>query len=421
MSDSGEILHRSSAEAGLARGDMAVQKKIDFPFAVVANAGSIMALSIMRSLGRQGVPISAVFGKNSHSSLASHSVRFSKFITEKHGFDESDYEGNLVSALMETGFPLKTKAVLFPVTDQDMIVVSANRAALRKYYHILMPPHDLIEILLHKERFYEFAYRNDLPVPQTFLPSEADDIQDISSRISYPCIIKPTWRTKKWIAIHGNQKVLIADDPEKLCRIFDELFPRFNHLTVQEIITGEEENILCSFTYLDVNSIPLNMFVCRKIRQYPPYYGDTSVAESIFSREIVELTENICKKLGLSGYVSIEFKKDSRNDSYKIMEITVGRINRQAGLADSLGINIPYTWYAYQLGLPTDKTPDYVAHQKWVSEFNEVRAFPRYFRNGYNILKWFRSYRNIKRFELLAKDDLKPALMALPSLVMSRD
>ncbi|MFO7604842.1 MAG: hypothetical protein R6W72_00875 [Desulfurivibrionaceae bacterium] len=316
-------------------------KRDDLNYAVVANASSIMALSLIRSLGRSKVRVVAVFCRKRAARLGFHTVRHSKFIWEKHDFEENNYETNLLSSLVEIGLSFTKKAVLFPVTDHDMLIVSANRTTLGQYFHIFMPTHKMVETILHKELFYEFASLHGLPIPKTFMPTEVHDIERISADIKYPCIIKPTWRTAEWIKAYGNQKVLIAESADRLKDLFYKTFKIFNKLTIQEIVDGTEKNILCSFAYFDAHSKPLAMFMCRKIRQYPPFFGDTAIAESIYNEKIASLTMEICRKLELVGYASIEFKKDTRSDSYKIMEITIGRINRQAGLADSLGDKYP--------------------------------------------------------------------------------
>lgn len=387
--------------------------------AVIVNADNIMALSAIRSLGRQGIPVIAIFGKRNFFEQYSRIIRSSRFISKIYYFYENNYENNLVSQLIKTGRSLGSKAVLFPVSDYDMIIISSNRELLEEFYHILMPPHDMLETLLHKELFYKFSNKNNLPIPRTFFPAEINDIENIAEKVNYPCIIKPSWRDDLWIKTYKNKKVLVVENSRELKQTFHKTFSLFRKLVVQDIISGPENNILCTFTYLDIHSETLGIFVCRKIRQFPPYYGNTALAESVLDEKVIDLTKSICKQLGLVGYVSIEFKKDEKDNSYKIIEITPCRLNRQAGLADALGVNIPNIWYCYLLKKPIPQINSYKTHCKWMSEVNEMRALPFYLKDVWkNILRWLRSYKNIKQFEVLAKDDLMPSLMLLLLLLL---
>lgn len=135
--------------------------------AVVVNANNIAALLPIRVLGRKGIPVTCVFGRGNLDQYASV-VRSSRFISKTQIFDESDYERNVIECLREMGQSCGRKAVLFPTSDLDMIIVSANRHLLEEYYHLLMPSHALLSNLLNKNWFYPFAEARGIPVPKTF-------------------------------------------------------------------------------------------------------------------------------------------------------------------------------------------------------------------------------------------------------------
>jgi predicted ATP-grasp superfamily ATP-dependent carboligase len=110
------------------------------------------------------------------------------------------------------------------------------------------------------------------------------------------------------------------------------------------------------------------------------------------------------------GYASIEFKRNSDDGCYKILEITPSRLNRQVGLADAAGMNIPYIWYCHQVG-KTLEVKDYNLATRWLSEVNDFRALSEYIRaKEYTLKTWINSYRGIRSCEVFAKDDLNPLL-----------
>jgi len=382
--------------------------------AVVVNANNIAALLPIRALGRKGIPVTCVFGRGNLDQYAPV-VRSSRFISKTQMFDESDYEQNVIECLLKIGRTCREKVVLFPASDLDMIIISANRHVLEPYYHLLMPSHVLLSNLLNKDWFYPFAEATGIPVPRTFHIHREGDIDTVARKLAYPCIVKPAWRDEAWQTQYGNQKVLIANSANELRLTFRGLYDRFEELAVQEIIQGGECNIICSFTYLNENSEPLGIFTSAKIRQFPPHFGNSSLVQQVKEPKVVQMTIQICKQLGLVGYVSIEFKKDDRDGAFKVIEITPCRFNRQAGLSDVTGLCLPYVWYCHLLKRPIQhviKNSDCA----WVSEVNEVRAFWEYWRSGeYTIAEWVRSYKHVALFEVFAKDDPLPFMMLLPS------
>jgi hypothetical protein len=75
----------------------------------------------------------------------------------------------------------------------------------------------------------------------------------------------------------------------------------------------------------------VGIFTSRKIRQFPPHFGNSSLVQHVHEPKVVELTAQICWQLGLVGYVSIEFKQDARDGAFKIIELTpVASIARPA-------------------------------------------------------------------------------------------
>jgi D-aspartate ligase len=164
---------------------------VKFP-AVIVNASNPMALHVIRTLGKRGIPIHAVFGKSKFPGSYFYAIKSSRFISWRYYFTTENYEANLIACLMRIGRNLNLKAVLFPATDMDMIVISRHRRLLEEYYFLFMPPHSIIQKLSDKNQFYKFAKDKKLSVPNTYYPHGLKDIDRIVSSIKYPCILKPS-------------------------------------------------------------------------------------------------------------------------------------------------------------------------------------------------------------------------------------
>ncbi|HKJ30363.1 MAG TPA: hypothetical protein VKA34_00990 [Balneolales bacterium] len=384
--------------------------------AVVVNSNNPMALGVIRGLGRCCIPIFAVFGTSKSNNLFHYIVKSSRFITKKYFFSEDNYESNLLECLFSIGKDLDQKAALFPVSDIDMEIISKNREKLSYYFLFKMPSHETNNMLLNKHLFYNYAIQHKISIPRTFLPEDPTEIFSIAREVRYPCIIKPSWRKANWFKIYGSKKVIIIHSIRELVQNFNRSIDLFENCIIQEIIPGDETNIFCSFTILDENSDPLCLFICKKIRQHPPHFGNTSMAQSVWNPIVADITRKVSKKLHLKGYINIEFKKDPKDATFKILEITPTRINRQAGISIAAGINIFKIWYDSLTKKELKYTDTYSLGVKWISEVAELQSFFEYLRNQeYNIFRWIKTYRNVKGFEILSKDDLLPFICVFPS------
>jgi len=136
------------------------------PPAVVLGLGSITGLQTARILAGHRVPVIGVAKERNHfaSTRVCDRVIYSDTTTDE-----------FVGALETLGPTLATKAVLVPCTDLTVLMVSRNRERLASWYHVVLPDADVVELLMHKHTFYEYAQREGFRVPRTlFLESRAD-------------------------------------------------------------------------------------------------------------------------------------------------------------------------------------------------------------------------------------------------------
>jgi predicted ATP-grasp superfamily ATP-dependent carboligase len=381
--------------------------------AVVVNADSVMALGVVRALGRHHVPVIGLFRRASGFRKGRALVCASRYLETGADFDGPNYETALVAALLCTAAKTRDRPVLFPVSDRDMITISRVRDVLEPHYRLLLPPHDLLETLLAKERFAARAEALGLPVPRSFAIGSLRDAEIALDQSALPCVIKPSWRDGPWHRAHGDEKLLVAHTRDELHAGLQNALRLSPRLVVQELVDGPESEIVCSFAYLDEDGRMLELAACRKLRQHPPGFGNTALAESIPASEVEALTRDVCAKLGVVGYVSIEFKRDVVDSQLKILEVTPARLNRQAAVAELGGADLAWTWYRHLTGARGD-SPIPRPGLRWASELNELRALPTYRRApGWSAWAWLASFRRVRRFEILASDDPGPAL-ALP-------
>lgn len=296
----------------------------------------------------------------------------------------------LIACLLALRERLDRPAVLFPSGDLSLQHISDAREQLGDAYLLPFPDKRLVDLILDKTRFYRFAVDAGVDIPTTLFPSNADELAERSHALRYPCVIKPAvagiaWRRKGW-------KIILARTREELLHEYATAAVVEPALVVQEVIEGPDSALHFSLTFADAGSECVAMFTGRKLRQHVPRYGISSLAESRWYPAIDEMTRDILRRIGYTGYASIEFKQDARNGRYYVMEVT-GRTWYPHALSELCGLNLPWLAWASLTGAPLPPLPVQREGVKWVDEVNDLRSAYHYFRSGELTLReWLRSY-----------------------------
>jgi len=162
--------------------------------------------------------------------------------------------------LVKIGESLNSKAVLVYGDDATLLAISRHRGKLDKHYSFLMPGAEMVEDVVDKFRFDALAERLGLPVPRTILSSEIRTVNDITERISLPCVLKPSlhigWRQSRAIqeVTKMPQKVLHAESLEELTLLHEKMRQFTPDFVVQEYVPGGPDCIYSFHAYYNRQS-----------------------------------------------------------------------------------------------------------------------------------------------------------------------
>src|SRR5207249_9127600 len=95
-----------------------------------------------------------------------------------------------------------------------------------------------------------------------------------------------------------------------------------------------------------VDGAPVVEFTSRKVRLAPPDFGFPTAVVSAPVPEVVGPGRRIVAAMGIEGFANVEFKRDARDGSYKLMEVN-GRPNMSGALAVRCGIDFPLIAYRH--------------------------------------------------------------------------
>lgn len=384
--------------------------------AVVIPADRTATLGIARSLGRRGI---SVYGIDVDPWAIGMASRYLRPCPLPNSDDSDDTR---LQCLMDLGKKLGDKAVLFPVRDDDVLLCSRAREELARYYLYVMPDHATVENLLTKDGLDKVARGCQVQAPRTFQPRDEAELVALLDQLPYPVILKPAFSTS-WLRpeiismlrdspLSNPPKVALCPDREQLLRTYRQIAVYDPRMIVQEVIPGEDERLLYCCFYLDRQSRPLAIFSGRKLRVLPIGFGSATYVRSIRDQELEEVSLRLLSGVKYQGLGGVEFKQDSRDEQYKIIEF-----NARFGMWDALsircGVDIPYIAYCDAQGLPVQAQRDYREGVIWVDLQRDARAFLMYRqRQPMSLGHWLRSLRGEKDWAIYSRDDWKPALMA---------
>lgn len=363
-------------------------------------SGSTHGLGVVRSLGRQGVPVDVVSFDRRDVATSSRFVR--DVIRAPHPDDEAAFLAVLLDAADR-----RPGALLVPASDAALGLVARHKPRLEDAGLIVASDgEDVTETLLNKARTFALASSAGVPGPATFTPSDEEDVRRFCASAEFPAVLKPelshVYRQLvgvKWTRLESTDDAVRA---YAVARSLD------LEVVLQELIPGDE---LCGAVYNSYfwDGEPLVEFTSRKIRNSPPDTGSPSVVVSEWIPEVAEQGRRLLQAAKFSGYSCTEFKRDPRDGEYKVMEVNA-RHNLSSLLATRCGLNFPWMQYQHLVDGVVPEQRDYEQGVYWIDITRDIRNVRHYLgRPGYSVGRFLTPYRRSRVFAVLDSHDIGPA------------
>lgn len=374
--------------------------------------GSQGDLSVVRTLGREGVPVVVV------SEYRDNPARSSRYTTRFHVCPEltrDDEKG--LKFLLDLATAEPDPPVLFPTADPDLAMVDRLREPLKERYRLFISRPDLIAAFTDKGRFYDFATAKGFPIPHTIVPRDARDVRRVSESLRFPLIVKPLvpqdWTTPEIKRIVDDKKAVRVDSLAALERLYEAISPHNSRLLIQEYVHGRDDRLYSVHVCVGRAGTPLGVFSGQKIRTYPTYAGIGCFVRSVLVPELVELSLDLLQRVNYTGLALLQFKKDERTGQFKLLEINP-RASSWNLLAYACGVNLPFLAYCDSVGRAAQPAPQQTEGRRYLFLEHDVRAFLDYRRHGdWTLFAWLRSLIGRNVYQYLAWDDLAPFLHSL--------
>jgi D-aspartate ligase len=373
--------------------------------------GDQRALGAVRSLGRRGVPVWVV--RSAHDRGLAGMSRFSGRDLIWPDDDEGHDERRLSFLLELCDREGLDSWTLFPTADVTAAFVARRHAELGARFHLTTPDWSSFRWAHDKRLTYDLAAKLDVPYPYTFSPRSAQEVQDFAG--AFPAILKPA--TKPRLDLPHTKAWPVRDRAELLTR-YAEIAPLAEPgaLMIQELIPGPGGQF--SVAALCEDGKPVVIAVAERVRQYPKDFGrSSSYVETVDQPEVETLGRRLLAALRLDGLVEVEFKRDRRDELYKLLDINIRvwgwhTIGARAGL--------DFTYVAWRLANGQEPSPVQAPPGlRWLRVTDVPVAFQEITSGRLSVRTYLRTLISPHERAVAALDDPFPALLEVPMVALS--
>ena len=374
-------------------------------------------LSLVRALGRGNIPVAVT------TSERQSKVGFSRYcvavVPTPSWVDDPEAA---LAAVIAWSEQQREPPVLFYQGDHDLLAASRGRERMAGHLRCVLPPAELVENLVDKQRFAAFAERRKLPVPLTRTLCRGKALADELGRWDrFPCVLKPATRSPRFAEVGQGQKALRLESRSELEGLLRVIETYESDFVVQAAIEGGEDRIVSYHAYVRPGGQVMAEFTGRKLRTAPRLYGFSTYIEITNDDEVRRLGRSLLEKLGFSGVVKIDFKRDARDNKLYLLEINP-RFNLWHHPAAVAGVSIPALVYRDCIE-PGSARPAGSARPgvRWVSLRQDARVFKEYRAAGeLSFTRWLAEIATVDVNESFLLRDPVPGLASLCGMLRRR-
>ena len=363
------------------------------------------ALGIVRSLGRQGIPVWVLRDEHAIAAFSRYCARSLAWPTA--GEDEQ------VAFLLGLGSRHGLDGwALYANDDETAALLARHRATLSERFVVTTPSWEILRWAYDKRLTYRCAAALGVGHPRTEYPANRAELE--ATDIPFPAILKPALRAEQ--NPFTMAKAWRVDDREALLARYDEAtgLVEPSLIMVQELIPGAGEQQL-SYAALCRDGTPIASVVARRTRQWPMDFGRASTfVETVDDPEVEATAALVLARIGYSGIVEVEFKRDPRDGALKLLDINP-RVWGWHSLGRAAGVDFPFLLWRVLHGEALPRIRGRVG-VRWVRALTDVPTALGEIRAGRLALgEYLASLRRPIEFAILAADDPLPALIEVPA------
>lgn len=306
---------------------------------LVTDGGGRQTLTIIHKLKELSCHI-AVLCESKFDLCYASNVPEKKILDERSSPSHEDFDEFLLDTLRTGDYD-----VILPVAEGSTNRITSIEDEVKKYVKIAGAPRSSYINAFDKQRTFELAAHENIPIPNTRLMSQS--VQDFLSTISFPLIIKP----RNGVGSIGFHKFEKKED----------FFPYIekNNINLDDYVLQEfvdHEKRLGTILFMDQNGNVCMAYADEVLRWYPLDAGSACCIRSIDNPEIINWSSKLLKAMKWQGVAALSFMIDKSTGVPKLLEVN-GRIPASIRLSSQCGFNVAKLLLELALGEEVESYP----------------------------------------------------------------
>ncbi|MCW3975846.1 MAG: hypothetical protein NWE86_06360 [Candidatus Bathyarchaeota archaeon] len=383
--------------------------------------GDITSLGLGWLFARRGIDVYLAMEQNNKFNTA----KFSSYFKKVYNIPGIGYNREVVKRFLKN-FCLSNRAVVYPFTDSNTLILSEIKDELPDNYYYVVGDKEAVETLVKKDKFYQTLQHSRINYPLTYFPKDQDSIQQIGAMVSYPVFVKPSI-SQLFLKILSEKKTseesyfrkkfnhgFVAYSKKELTKYYQFSTRHGMKVMVQELIPGPPSSSYQLEGYYNSYYDPDIIFARQRLRIEPLDFGDAVLSISIPIKKLTEekkVINEFIKSIGYKGLMSAEFKKDPRDGKMKILEINT-RPWLNCWLSSVCRSDIIFYSYLDAIGEKTKNIEEYEIGVKSIILPSDLLASAKMLKAGnLSFQDWIRSYLGKKCVNYFSRDGLISFIM----------
>jgi predicted ATP-grasp superfamily ATP-dependent carboligase len=369
------------------------------PPALVLGLGA-NGYGIVRSLAREGVPVVGLYSRDDEFGRLSRHCE-SRRVPAAALADGAAF----CDVLARQARTLGERPVVFATDDRHALLLSEHHAALAPHVRVHAVPAASMRALVDKAEMSRRCAALGIRTPHTHV-TEPGEVDLAARGFPYPCIVKPS--RSFGAEFPPGLKNFVADSREAL-EAFHAAHPGLAGACIwQEIVPGGDETIFQCTAVVRGSGDMGGVVTIRKIHQYPPGYGITSLGRTEAAPAMVRESLRLLEALGYRGVASLEFKRHAGVDYFIELNPRLPWYN--ALFADA-GINLSYLAYRDLIDRPLPAPPQRDGVH-WISLAEDLGWLARSRAARVSVLGWLGGLLRARSYAWWSWRDPLPAVRA---------
>ncbi|HET9085731.1 MAG TPA: ATP-grasp domain-containing protein [Candidatus Limnocylindrales bacterium] len=297
---------------------------------LITDAGRGSAVAFIRSLGRRGWKVTAA--DHDPASAGFHSRHTTDKLLYPRPSEHPDAVVEAILARVERdGIDL-----VVPITDELGLPLAEARARFAGLTTLAIPEPEALAATHDKSATFALAERLGIAVPATRVVDVSADAEALGTELGFPVVVKPV-ASREVLAdrtIRSNVVSYAADTAGLQARLAS--LPAGTSVMLQRWVPGDGIGV----ELLMDHGRPLVAFEHRRLREFPPTGGASSLRESVaLDEDLRDQAVRMLGELGWTGLAMVEFRRGKDGVGY-LMEIN-GRVWGSLPLAVRAGVDFP--------------------------------------------------------------------------------